>query len=56
MSGALCQVMTGCMDLGTPAVAERVVLPPLTQPAPRTIITRAALLRDLAPPLTPPRA
>lgn len=56
MGGALCQVMTGCVDLGAPAVAEQVVLPLLAQATPRTLITRAVPLRDLAPPLTPPRA
>jgi len=56
MSGALCQMMTGCMDLGAPPVAVQVVLTHIDRTAPRTVASRIAPLRDLAPPLTPPRA
>jgi hypothetical protein len=56
MSGALCQTMTGCLDFGTPMVALRIEFPPSTHAAPQTALARVVLPRDLAPPLTPPRA
>ena len=56
MSSALCQVMPGCMDVGAPAVAVRTVPPPVAHTAPQTATPRRAAQRNLAPPLTPPRA
>jgi hypothetical protein len=56
MSGALCQMMAGCLDFGAPAVAFQVSLPSVASAATESIITRAVPLNDLAPPLTPPRA
>jgi hypothetical protein len=56
MSGALCQVMSGCLDLGAPLVAIRVARLPVTHASPQAVTPLRVPLRDLAPPLTPPRA
>lgn len=56
MSGALCQGMTGCMDIGTPVIAFEASLSVARSATPETVIARAVPLNDLAPPLTPPRA
>ncbi len=56
MSGALCQGMTGCMDVGTPVIGMQIALPVSASATPETTISRVVPLNDLAPPLTPPRA
>lgn len=56
MSGALCQGMTGCMDVGTPILSMPIALPVAASATPEAPISRFVPLNDLAPPLTPPRA
>ncbi len=56
MSGALCQGMTGCMDVGTPVIAVQISLPVSAAATPDAAISRTIPLNDLSPPLTPPRA